>query len=340
MYKLIIFLTLCLCFLSCEQDDVIELDYPEPKMVITSALSNGKPAYISVYNSLNVEQAPVDQKFLTDAEVILSDNTGYTEILRLYELTEEEQMYADQFTRQTPYYFTSDVLIEEDKTYEIEVREPNYETCYSSQTVPAETPVIKAYVDTASYRLNSNTLYTADIDIYIEFDDPPGPNYYEIFFATEEILVGTDPENPLDTIQLNIPIPVKCDDISRLEDYYTARPSIILTDEFFDGQRKTVKFTTYYDALQEDLEDVMDYISSGTYLHFRHLSKDYYEFGRSLDIDLGFNPYPYLNDYEAENPVEIIEDAISEPRITANNIENGYGVFGAFHENKVRLDWQ
>lgn len=220
-YKTLIILAL-FSFLttSCEDffDMAIELDIEEhePKLAITSFVSNTNNPEVLVSYSIGGLKEATDDQLLNNANVVLSQGSISYEL----SLTENEGIYK----------FDTAIDFIPNQEYTLTVESAIYPSVSSTQIFPQEVPILEATMNTSTER------------IQIRFKDNPNPeNYYilsiEAFHPDYEIYSS-----------------IYMDEESSFS-WSSSQNGILISDETFNGDEITIN-PKYSMRIKDDWENV------------------------------------------------------------------------------------
>lgn len=258
---------------SCEQElPTDSIDFSE-KMVVNLLANNDEILKVHVGKTLSLVDSSAEQK-IEDAKVtITDDNANVTELKYTF-------LYGGKYV--------SDFVPTPNTFYRLSVTHPKYPAATSSFIIPS---VFKS--TGASWQDNTGTdsmgFPTGTISFTIN-DDVNDRNFYEIsLFRFEDLgpaweVMPVVPENP----------EIAADPI------YNPEGALILEDAGFNGQSKTLRFTTPFGS---------NFGTPYKYLVVvKSLSPEYFKYFKSLE------------DYSLEGGL------FSDPSAIFNNINGGVGI--------------
>lgn len=258
---------------SCEQElPTDSIDFSE-KMVVNLLANNDEILKVHVGKTLSLVDSSAEQK-IEDAKVtITDDNANVTELKYTF-------LYGGKYV--------SDFVPTPNTFYRLSVTHPKYPAATSSFVIPS---VFKS--TGASWQDNTGTdsmgFPTGTISFTIN-DDVNDRNFYEIsLFRFEDLgpaweVMPVVPENP----------EIAADPI------YNPEGALILEDAGFNGQSKTLRFTTPFGS---------NFGTPYKYLVVvKSLSPEYFKYFKSLE------------DYSLEGGL------FSDPSAIFNNINGGVGI--------------
>jgi hypothetical protein len=201
-------------------------------------------------------------------------------------------------------------------TYTLEVSAPGFETIRSSVTVPAPVPITGA----STYRLPPNAeapdLYERRMKINLT-DPPHERNFYAVTIVEEVYNYVMDWEAsraifavPTDETRADSFIP------ALFEEYKTGQSQILFfDDQFFNGTHHTLELgwqeSERYNHVDGELEFRVNLWS---------VSEEYYN-----------------NRLTLQKQKDQMKDPFAQPVQVSTNIENGFGVFGAYSQSQIVL---
>ena len=291
MKKIFILLIIASTFISCEKVIPFEGDVMVSKLVINSIFESDSTFKVHVSSSRSVVDTA---SFLNieDAEVKILDNNGNI---------------VDVLNHINNGFYMGQTYPEENKTYNLEVKHPNYSNITSLDSLPA--PININSIDTTTVM---DPISGDRIQINLNFDDPSSfQNYYllETYAVSEYILVeGIDTlEHEIDTAQQYMILT----DVVFQNGGSPWRDQGLFNDLLFNGQNKVLEFEIpFYD--ESGYEDGYDwsYKISGIRIYLHNISKSYYYYRTSLELYQNTSGNPFAQ------PVQVY-----------SNIENGFGIF-------------
>jgi hypothetical protein len=248
IHKAFLFLTFFTAlFSSCQNffEMSVELDVPEhkSKLAVSSFIQNeNEEQLVLVSYSVGGLEEPGDNQLINNANVVLQ----YDDVSIHFSPTEDEGLYSAD----------TEIDFSPDEKYTLQVSAPNYETIFSTQTLPKSTPILEASLD--------------DNSLKIQFqDDPDKRNFYllQLMYFQEGNWYDYYLEPFGSTAYWSI----------------TRQSGIIFNDDTFNGN------------LHEVIADYYGSASSGTLFKVKlySITEDYYRFDRSLSLsqDADGNPF-------------------------------------------------
>lgn len=264
---------------SCSTIEIVDLPEVEPKIVMKFI------AYDSVAwtGSLTISQPILnnnhEQEPITDAEVTIYENNSLLSSL---------QYFGNGSPFDVGDYKADDSYPKPGMTYRIVVNSPRLGMAAASYTQPDSIVITNLHASLTPIGDGSSR-----IDIELSFNDPPGPDYYELH-GRVQFSPGASQEVRPRFIDPSY---------RELKEIYMP---VIFTDELFDGTTTTLRFTS--EVIESEAESFRIYL--------RHLSPECYHFLRGIHLQK-----------IAEG------DPFAQPVSVKGNVENGYGVFGGVTES-------
>jgi|GEM_PF-1719683 len=291
--KLFITIFFLQTMLSCQKEITYESEFV-PSLVVNAIYTNEKPftfhfsttslifdPYVTITDSLHFI-------FYADSNIVL-DTTFVSDSL-----------------------FTN-ILPRPDVHYSFELRSANFETLFSTDTLPNLVAIEKA---TLKEGVGIDPYGDYISEAAVTFQDPEGErNYYELLiFAGEEPYIFwryNGEEQYYDPVLLN----------EGDKDYYPA--SYFFSDELFNGNEYTIRIRRSGQSNN----------SNGTgkiYSSLRSVSKSYYLYRK----------YYTRHAHNQQTGIGSLDDFLymGEPQNMYTNIENGYGIFAGFQESSSKLE--
>lgn len=238
MKKLISIFSIILFLASCDDlQTVIDIDLPphESKLVINSSNQFGKP--FRAYISHSIDPLSNDNfEFYSNASVTLFENDMLIDTLSFID---------------SSYFYQSNVSVDINKTYAIEVNHPSH-LLIKSKNISAPDPV---EISTASNLTSSSADGVNSLEF--SFNDPIGPNYYllklKAFFSYENF----DGQIQSDSYGLGFDSsdPSISNGSFEFDDEFSAK-KVLFDDVLFNGETKRlqleyISFGYYDDVVRE-----------------------------------------------------------------------------------------
>lgn len=293
-------------FYSCATQIEIEHPVANNAIVINSFLSNvcDSGNYSSLIrfeitnlNSINEMQ---NKDSIKDAIVEVKSENGYHETLRY----DPDNFYSSERTLKANDLYSLEVEVSGGTKYEAKDFLPDF--------VFPNSVLLDPYI-----AKDEDGKPIGQAKIYI--DDPKEvDNYYEVEIALFNEAINISSTDPIITNEYYYPFNAE------LQSY--SSKSLLFSDKSFNGKEANVSFNFMSVALSKIEPDrITHIIPSGIFeFHFRSVSKNYYDYKASL-LNYKFN-------LEGD-----ILFGTREPQNIYTNIENGYGIFGAYSESISRI---
>ncbi|MBN2261491.1 MAG: DUF4249 domain-containing protein [Prolixibacteraceae bacterium] len=332
--KLILIINLLLVLSACVDEIKLKEDYTSKKLVVSSFITNGENIVVNLY-----QNKPINSKYepalKTKANIVLYENGNKKETLKPIVSYSNSYDYENQtqITDSTYMYTSEHTEIKTGNTYKIVVECEGYETVTAETTVPFPVPV-NAFDSLTVHKESHGSKYT-EYDYKLSFTDPAQQNnYYRLIVSSSiaqknTLILGTD------TIEF-----IYTDNYPRSSDFISSDPLLsnenkdansylfgeldnsygIFTDEMLNGKPYEIKFTANF---QDYSNDEIDYEAG----EFRKVQLVL----QSLNVDMFY----YLRSIDAQEYSDYM--MFTEPVPIYSNVENGFGVFGAYVNSEVEL---
>lgn len=139
--------------ISCEKE--IDVDLPDhvAKITIQCNLISGELPEATVSHSIHSVNSRDDFKVLSDAEVVLFENSVPVDTLKYYDNTSDEYSYGFRLG-----VFKGDYIVQSEKSYKVQVNHKNYETAYGETTCPTNFIEISE-IDVSGLKIDSMESY-------------------------------------------------------------------------------------------------------------------------------------------------------------------------------------
>ncbi len=301
--KYFIFFLLPILFPACETTEKID-DFPlRPSKLVVNCFFNSDSIWeFQVSKSLSV---------LDNAELKLIRNAN-VKIFREGTLL-DSILVADGDGR----YRTSNNLPQVGKEFSIEISSPSFkEKLYARDIVPEKVEISDAKIiitDSAFYDYGYYSYGYMNGSFEISFDDPAdADNYYEIKVFYLDSIFSFPETGPVFSYLAKRMIGISSEDLSVVNPSDYATSSLLISDYYFDGQRK---------SLSLDFNDWSAQKKKGYYLELISLSREGYLYQKTIA------------DYDNSRG-----DPFSEPVMIYSNIENGFGIFSAYSRSIYSLE--
>lgn len=308
MKKIILFLLAAIT--GCETVVDVNLPDQEPEVVVNSVVRPDSSFWVEVSHTSPISTG-IDIYPVKGAVVKVVENNSGEHILNLVEVWGGELI---GHVNEKKVYYRSDSLIPQiGNDYHIEVRAPGYETAIARpQKIPARPEVA---ISDFQYRVDNSFIigpfgpdgYRFDVEFEIS-DDPDRENFYNLavyekigewtpkVFSTDDVALVSHFEDEI----LEGKTPVR-----ETFGHYAS-----FDDRLFNGKTKKIRIRIQHSFFEEDSKLLRFELSS--------ITSDLYEYHKSLR--------------ESGNRVQVnnVSLPLSEPVRIFTNIEEGYGIFGAY----------
>jgi uncharacterized protein DUF4249 len=290
-------------------ETVIEIDIPvePPSLVINSTLSDND--YIKAHIS--------ESKHILDGSDIYKTVQGAT-----IEIYEEGNLLTTLPDSLEGNYISNTFKPVRGKMYEIIVAKTGFKTATAKVLIPLDTvEILSVKVDTIVENDFGYTSYYLRFSVEFE-DDIAMDNYYDIAIYREGYAQrydhSVDPPVYLDSIYFYQKRYIQSRDPS-LEEFQSYGESILLNDELFNGNKVhiNVLLRTWIDYENPNPEQ----IEYTYYVEIANTSYSYYQYELSSQLQY----------WTSDNP-------FAQPVTVYNNIENGFGVFGAYNTAVFKVE--
>ncbi len=281
--KFLIAIAPCLLLLSSCQT-VVDIDVPlEDRKIVVNALNNTDSLWrVDLSLSRHILD-DVHWNVVPNAEVSVVDPASNLVIDQL-QLTGPESRY------------TGSKSPEAGKDYLLRVSVPGYEMVEARERFPTAVPIESVSIDSSG--LNSDD---RRIRMALTFSDPPSEeNYYEVVLIWETFYIMHG-----DTIRSENLISIEADDPALKGN--GGFGNILFRDNFFNGKNYTLALSTFAYS---------QHYGSSYRIVFKNVSKSYYEYKSTLDLQRSVSGDPF-----------------AQPVLVFNNIQNGFGIFGGYNQS-------
>ena len=291
---LIMFALMLLSLTACEVKDTVDVPVPPSKLVINCISYGYHPweAHISASTGI---LSPGQFPLVTNATINIYEDNLFKETLTVDSYNSPDSYNGVRYLGTT--------TPKPGKNYKVTVEDQGYEKIESEFRQPDSVKIesVKFQV------LGPNTTYTnmTDIQFRVGFNDPPGVDFYEI---TAIGFVDTTYFNNTQQLKFSFVDPAYAENNDLF--YQT----LAFDDSYFDGKLVELDFISQIFTRADD--EQFKYYT----VYLRHLSKEYYLYMKSTNLQL-----------KAAN------DAFAQPVLIESNITNGYGIFGGFTQTKVTI---
>jgi len=310
--RTILILIAAISFNSCE--NVVDIDVPErpPKLVLNAYISPDSLWHISLSHSKYVLDNR-DYKEISNAEISVHENGELKENLNY-------QVINDQYENERGFYKSNFHRPQAGNVYRVEASMNGYETIWAETTIPTLVTIEQFLIDTSKIISRD---YESGYKLSIAFNDPAEiRNYYQVELIARTIRAETytvyDEEysSKDTTVYYNNTSSIYITPLNPAiyDDQFGYNNTVIFSDGIFNGS------LFYFDFLVDEW-----YISP----FIKQSSNENEE--TSLEIVLrSINEEMYLYETTADLQDWNSGNPFAEPVPVFSNINNGYGVFGAF----------
>jgi len=313
MYRYIFYVLFVFILVSCERTVDVDLPVQESKLVVYSLFTPDSTVNAALTSSIGILEDS-ELNFVTEATVDIYEEDAFLETLTKKDFSFLQWGWAEQIEIMGT-LFQSENTIEADKSYRLEVEAEGFESVKATTTVPEvvaieEVSSSNLFVDFGTENGNNNVSFT------VKFTDPVGENYYEIkaysyniYEEYEYVLDSTLNEYvqgdliSIDTFRQKVYM--EYNDFFSLNALNSGQ-SIFINDDLFEGNTTNIKISIY-DIIDENGQLLVELVSHSKESYLYLSSKRQQDWSR--------------------------EDFFSEPVFVYSNVENGYGVFGAYRSS-------
>ncbi len=302
--KLLILLVISLLSFGCETIVDIEVPRDPPSLVINSTLSDDEFIKVHISQSQYILESG-DYKMITGAVV---------------EIFEEGTLVETLPDSLGGYYISATYTPKRGKTYSIKVSKNGFETATAEVLMPLDTAnILSVKMDTVRENIDGYVSHYLRFSIEIK-DDKAYDNFYDIsvyrggYFKRYDHSV--DPPVLIDSLYSYQKLYLQSRDPS-LEDFQSYGQDILFNDQLFNG-------STYKMNVLSSIWIDSEYPDENQYTYFvmlRNTSNSYYLYKISSQLQ-----------YWTE------EDPFAQPVTVYNNIENGFGIFGALNTAVYKVE--
>ena len=304
IYKIIVALFLIIS--ACETIVEIEIPLDSPSFVVNSTLVDNEFIQVSLSESQHILDAS-DYITISGATVEIYENDILLETL------------PDSLSGK---YISNINKAKSGSNYKIKVDKTGFETASSEVLIPLDTAqIVSIKMDTVVENEFGYTSHYLRFSVEIE-DKGAIDNYYEISlyqkYYHQRYDYSVDPPVYIDSVLVYQKQYIQSRDPS-LEEFQNWGESIVFNDELFNGStyRMNVLMPTWVDF---ESEQPLDY-KVDFYIELANTSESYYNYELSSQLQY----------WTEDNP-------FAQPVTVYNNIENGFGVFGAYNTAVVKVE--
>ncbi len=306
MIKTFLFISSIALMLSCETVVDINIPVEPPQLVLNSTMIDGEFYWAN----------------LTQSQHILNSKNYEPVEGAIVEVYSENKLIATIPDSLNGNYISANFKPVKGKSYQIKIQKSGYDVITSDVAIPLDTvKIIAVRIDTVE--INEFGYTSEYLKFGVDFkDDANTKNYYEISVNRTyyEYVYDYSFSPPLfiDSVFRTDQMFVETRDPS-LEEYQSYGYSILFDDEFFDGNTHTVNLLYYENQIWEDGSS--PYGPYTYYVVMNNTSKSYYLYELSSA----------LQSWNIDNP-------FAQPVTVYNNIENGFGVLGAYNTAVYKVE--
>lgn len=291
---------------TCERPVELDLDLPDPRLVIVSNFTLGEKVKVRVSTSQNIlDESPAE--YLADATVGLYQDG---------KLIEELVLVIEPAERIPPYYITPTFEPEPAITYTIKVEAEGFEPVVAHSFIPAPVTISDFSISEVVVGPgHTNFSKSYSYEVFLSFEDPGDEvNYYHLNFYQEVITYENTEAG--DTVFLSKQLePVDFENINGSDFVESVFGGGILLEDnpFSDGLSFSFSIT-----INPEFQ-----LLGKVFAELRTVSKEYYFFHRSISESQS----------QADGP-------FTSPVVIFNNVENGHGVFAGYNtsQDSIVLD--
>ncbi len=287
---------------ACTKDLAYDISYEGDKLVLRGTISEQ-----GVIVKLTYSLAPTIERLAIDSEPIIPNAS--------VELLEEGQVIFSLEYCGSGIYKSKDFIPNTNRRYSIRASAKDYPPIVSSEVKLPE--VINLDITLEPQKINTQTGL-----LQLRFQDPVAiSSYYDL-----QILGFHSSEGVLDDLEFSL-----IDDVIEEEregscnfkflynqrEYLTFLfPDICFSDKLYTLNLSILLYSRWENVNNELINGIVpDYLD----IEFRHLDSNIYNYFSTI------------------NNLSGLDWAFTEPAISISNIEGGFGYFGAFGTNKVRI---
>lgn len=294
---------------SCDNMSLtVDLDLPlHDSQLVVNAILKGGEDLSKVYVSHSLDPVSLNQYTqIDDAAVVLKENNTIID-----DLTYQQDPSSEL---ENTFCYVTEVLLQENKSYKIEVSHANYPTATAQEKIPASVNIqsvvlgpLSSYKQTCNFTIN----------------DPAGiDNYYllRLKFKEKEMIWGEDPNKWYGlSYESNEPSFEGND----LFDDGTQGRKVLFNDQLFDGTNKTFSLNIIYDFEFEEEIYYLEYAEIDSIKVILYsVSEAYYNYHQSKRLQNQSDGSAILG---------------TEPVVVYNNIQNGFGIFASKSKDEFSL---
>lgn len=261
-----------------------------------------KPSSIVVHSIINPDS--VFQAQITSSQNVLSK--GDFSFLEGAEVSiYDGENFIETLAQDSDGFYKGEEKPLPGRNYSIIASNSNYKTIQASDIVPASEIAIQRI----SFLKSNTEQYNQEVyDMTLEFDDPIGENFYQIGMYGSMFVFDRSVNPPVITDTLIVPYYLSSDDPIFSDTYGNPDGFWTFSDVLVEGKRVKINFSIQLHQLVS-----VDEIEVTVVL--RNISYNLYKYQQTASLQQSLNGDPF-----------------AEPVPVFTNIENGYGVFGAYRQ--------
>lgn len=291
---------------TCERPVELDLDLPDPRLVIVSNFTLGEKVKVRVSKSQNIlDESP--SEYLANASVGLYQGD---------KLIEELMLIIEPAERIPPYYVTPTFEPEPAITYTIKVAAAGFEPVIAHSFIPAPVDIgdfsVSEVVEGPGH---TNFSKSYSYEVFLSFEDPGDEvNYYHLNFYQE--VINYENTEAGDTVIISKRLePVTFENINGSDFVESVFGGGILFEDNPFSEGLSFSFSIMISPEFQYLGKV--------FAELRTVSEEYYLFHRSISQSQNQTDGPFTS-----------------PVVIFNNIENGHGVFAGYNtsQDSIILD--
>lgn len=285
---------------ACQLVVDVELPKFEPSMVINSVINADSTINVKVSRNRHILDPYYTSSFVSNARLSLYSNGHIVG-------------YLSESMSQTGTY-VSNFIPEPGVAYTLVAEHDSLPTAQATTMVPKK--FIVPTVSVVDVRQPNGSAMDYQSKMRLRFQDAAGPDYYQVaIYYWARWQVGFDEEgNPIWEERF---YQTYFEPINPESDFEEYSPGDFFSDELFDGKNHRIDFNVYSYAYDHENNEP----DTSTFLmDVRMISEEYYKYLASLQAQ----------DNSSGN-------IFAEPAPVFNNIENGFGIFGAFRSNTIEF---
>jgi len=293
---------------ACET--IVDIDIPSgpPSIVVNCTLADDEFIAVILSESQHILDIGDDVRTISGATVEIYENGSLLTILK---------DYVDGT------YKSENYMPKSGKSYQIKVNKLGFETATSEVLMPLDTAVILD-VQVDSVQINDFGSILNYVRFNLDFkDDGRIKNYYEITMLNEYYEyqydwstsppVVVDSSYRTDLVYLEFTNPI-------LEEFQTYGQNVVFNDELFNGKKYSMSFLFNHNQYWQN-DELIAYSPFKFTVQMNNTSKSYYQYELSSQLQQWTTGDPF-----------------AQPVTVYNNIENGFGIFGAYNTAVFKVE--